>query len=325
MRKEDVDEFVSYVKDNLVGDEKGQAQLFCDRLFRAFGHKGIFEADGNLEVRVKESETEKTKFIDCLWSPAGKDGVLIEMKRKDIKNLESHFPQARDYWMNLVPSRDIGPGCRKPRYIVLCNFDKFIIYDEFNKVDEVTLDELPERYTCLSFLEGKAPLFKNNTEDISKDAARLIGELYQYLTIDKQEDKERTQHFILQCVLALFSEDVELLPKGFFTQIIQDCLDGKCDAYDEIGNLFRQMANPVPARAGKLKDIRYFNGGLFKEIDPVILDQHCLEVLKEVADKDWTKVNPSIFGALFEGTMRSKERHKLYSANTSLFTNRAAR
>ena len=317
MRKEDVDEFVSYVKDNLVGDEKGQAQLFCDRLFRAFGHKGIFEADGNLEVRVKESETEKTKFIDCLWSPAGKDGVLIEMKRKDIKNLESHFPQARDYWMNLVPSRDIGPGCRKPRYIVLCNFDKFIIYDEFNKVDEVTLDELPERYTCLSFLEGKAPLFKNNTEDISKDAARLIGELYQYLTIDKQEDKERTQHFILQCVLALFSEDVELLPKGFFTQIIQDCLDGKCDAYDEIGNLFRQMANPVPARAGKLKDIRYFNGGLFKEIDPVILDQHCLEVLKEVADKDWTKVNPSIFGALCEGTMRSKERHKFGAHFTS--------
>ena len=317
MRKEDVDEFVSYVKDNLVGDEKGQAQLFCDRLFRAFGHKGIFEADGNLEVRVKESETEKTKFIDCLWSPAGKDGVLIEMKRKDIKNLESHFPQARDYWMNLVPSRDIGPGCRKPRYIVLCNFDKFIIYDEFNKVDEVTLDELPERYTCLSFLEGKAPLFKNNTEDISKDAARLIGELYQYLTIDKQEDKERTQHFILQCVLALFSEDVELLPKGFFTQIIQDCLDSKCDAYDEIGNLFRQMANPVPARAGKLKDIRYFNGGLFKEIDPVILDQHCLEVLKEVADKDWTKVNPSIFGALFEGTMRSKERHKFGAHFTS--------
>ena len=317
MRKEDVDEFVSYVKDNLVGDEKGQAQLFCDRLFRAFGHKGIFEADGNLEVRVKESETEKTKFIDCLWSPAGKDGVLIEMKRKDIKNLESHFPQARDYWMNLVPSRDIGPGCRKPRYIVLCNFDKFIIYDEFNKVDEVTLDELPERYTCLSFLEGKAPLFKNNTEDISKDAARLIGELYQYLTIDKQEDKERTQHFILQCVLALFSEDVELLPKGFFTQIIQDCLDGKCDAYDEIGNLFRQMANPVPARAGKLKDIRYFNGGLFKEIDPVILDQHCLEVLEEVADKDWTKVNPSIFGALFEGTMRSKERHKFGAHFTS--------
>lgn len=317
MNKQNIEEFVSYVRGNLSGDEKGQAQLFCDRLFRAFGHKGIMEADGNLEVRVKETETEKTKFIDCLWSPAGKDGVLIEMKRKDIKNLESHFPQARDYWMNLVPSRDIGAGCRKPRYIVLCNFDKFVIYDELNKVDEVTIDELPERYTCLAFLEGKTPLFNNNTEDISKDAAKLIGELYQYLTIDKQEDKKRTQHFILQCVLALFSEDVELLPKGFFTQIIQDCLEGKCDSYDEIGNLFRQMASPVQARAGKLKDIRYFNGGLFKEIDPVILDEHCLNVLKEVADKDWTKINPSIFGALFEGTMRSKERHKFGAHFTS--------
>jgi len=317
MSKQDIEEFVSYVKDNLTGDEKGQAQLFCDRLFKAYGHKGILEADGNLEVRVKEADSKSTKFIDCLWSPAGKEGVLIEMKRRNIKNLESHFPQARYYWENLVPARDIGPGCRKPRYIVLCNFDKFIIFDECNKVDEVTLDELPERYTCLSFLEGKTPLFNNNIEDVSKEAARLIGELYQYLTIDKQEDKTRTQHFILQCVLALFSEDVELLPKGFFTQIIQDCLDGKCDAYDEIGNLFRQMASSTPARAGRYKDIRYFNGGLFKEIDPVILDDHCLNVLKEVADKDWTKVNPSIFGALFEGTMRSKERHKFGAHFTS--------
>ena len=307
MRKDDIEEFVSYVKANLTGDEKGQAQLFCDRLFRAYGHKGIFEADGGLEVRVKEADSKATKYID--W--------LIEMKRRDVKNLESHFPQARDYWIGLLPSRDIGPGCRKPRYIVLCNFDKFIVYDEFNKVDEVTLDELPERHTCLAFLEGKTPLFQNNTEDISKDAAGLIGELYQYLTIEQGEDEVRTQHFILQCVLALFSEDFDLLPRGFFTQMIQDCLDDKCEAYDEFGNLFRQMANPVQARAGKFKDIKYFNGGLFKKIDPVIPDRHCLEVLKEVANKDWTKVNPSIFGALFEGTMRTNERHKFGAHFTS--------
>lgn len=317
MTKQDIVDFVSFVKSSLTGDERGQAQTFCDRLFRAYGQQGIYEAGGGLEVRVKEAESNSTKYIDCLWCPAGKDGVLIEMKKRSIKNLESHFPQARDYWMNLVPSKDIGPGCRKPRYIVLCNFDRFIIYDELNKVDEVTLDELPERFTCLSFIEGKTPLFKNNTEDISKEAANLIGELYQYLTIDKHEDVTLTQHFILQCVLALFSEDVDLLPRGFFTQIIQDCLDGKVDPYDEIGNLFRQMANPTPARAGKFKGIRYFNGGLFKNIEPVVLDQHCLEVLKEVADKDWTKINPSIFGALFEGTMRSTERHK-YGAH---FTN----
>lgn len=317
MKKQNIEEFVAFVKDNLTGDEKGQAQTFCDRLFRAFGHQGLYEAKGQMELRVKEADTNSTKFIDCIWCPAGKDGVLIEMKSRSVRNLESHFPQARDYWMNLIPSRDIGPGCRKPRYIVLCNFDKFIIYDELNKVDEVTLDELPERSSCLSFLEGETPLFQDNTEEISREAAKLMGELYQYLTLEKHEDKQRAQHFILQCVLAFFSEDVDLLPRGFFTQIILDCIDGKCNAYDEIGNLFRQMASPTPARGGRFKDIRYFNGGLFKDIDPVDLDEYSLNVLRQVAVKDWTKVNPSIFGSLFEGTMRSDERHKFGAHFTS--------
>ena len=317
MRKQDIEEFVSFVKNDLYGDERGQAQTFCDRLFRAYGQKGIYEAQGKLEARIKIADTNTTNYIDCLWSPPGKDGVLIEMKKKEIKDLESHLKQARDYWDNLKPSVDIGPGCRKPRYVILCNFERFVIYDEFNKVDEVTIDELPERYTCMSFLEGNTPIFSNNTESVSKEAANLIGELYQYLTFEKKEDVTRTQHFILQCVLALFSEDIELLPKGFFTQILQDCIDGKVNPYDEIGNLFRQMASERPARGGKFKDIRYFNGGLFNDVDPIDLDEHSLKVLKEAADKDWTNINPSIFGALFEGTMRSNERHK-YGAH---FTN----
>ncbi len=317
MRKQDIEEFVSFVKNDLYGDERGQAQTFCDRLFRAYGQKGIYEAQGKLEARIKIADTNTTNYIDCLWSPPGKDGVLIEMKKKEIKDLESHLKQARDYWDNLKPSVDIGPGCRKPRYVILCNFERFVIYDEFNKVDEVTIDELPERYTCMSFLEGNTPIFSNNTESVSKEAANLIGELYQYLTFEKKEDVTRTQHFILQCVLALFSEDIELLPKGFFTQILQDCIDGKANPYDEIGNLFRQMASEKPARGGKFKDIRYFNGGLFNDVDPIDLDEHSMKVLKEAADKDWTNINPSIFGALFEGTMRSNERHK-YGAH---FTN----
>ncbi len=67
-------EFVQYVK-RLKGDEKGEAQLFCDRFFRAFGYGGILEANGELEARIKFSSTGRTKFADCLWSPDGKDGV----------------------------------------------------------------------------------------------------------------------------------------------------------------------------------------------------------------------------------------------------------
>lgn len=47
---ETITRFVAYAK-TLDGDEKGEAQVFCDRLFQAFGHQGykevipIFETD----------------------------------------------------------------------------------------------------------------------------------------------------------------------------------------------------------------------------------------------------------------------------------------
>ena len=66
MRKQDIEEFVSFVKNDLTGDERGQAQTFCDRLFRAYGQKGIFEAQGKLEARIKIADTNTTNYIDCL-------------------------------------------------------------------------------------------------------------------------------------------------------------------------------------------------------------------------------------------------------------------
>ena len=64
MRKQDVIDFVYFVKNDLSGDEKGQAQTFCDRLFRAYGQKGIYEAQGQMEARVKEADSKAYKAED---------------------------------------------------------------------------------------------------------------------------------------------------------------------------------------------------------------------------------------------------------------------
>jgi len=50
---EDLKRFVEYAR-SLEGDEKGEAQVFCDRLFQAFGHEGYKEAGATLEYRVRE-------------------------------------------------------------------------------------------------------------------------------------------------------------------------------------------------------------------------------------------------------------------------------
>lgn len=309
-------EFVDFAK-RLKGDEKGEAQLFCDRLFRAFGHGGIIEANGALEARIK-FDSGQTKFADCLWSPEGKDGVLIEMKKRAEKNLEVHFPQVRDYWIEMNPEKVIGPRAQKPKYILLCNFDRFIIYQHLTRVDEISIDEVVDRASAFNFLlpEPKEPIFHNNVAAISQDAARTIGEIFKYLVFAKSEQRPVAQRFLLQCVLALFSEDFGLLPPFIFSELIRDCQKGQ-SAYDLFGELFRQMANPKPAHGGRFKEVRYFNGGIFDVVESIELDRTSLDLLAQAADFSWKSVNPPIFGALFESTLSNEERHQFGAHFTS--------
>ena len=317
MTTETLQEFVSYAN-RLKGDEKGEAQLFCDRLFRAFGHGGIIEANGTLEARIKFSSTGRTKFADCLWSPPGQAGVLIEMKKKSVRNLETTFTQARDYWIEMNPEKVIGPGAQKPRYVILCNFERFLIYRDLTLVDDITLNQFIDRASAFNFLlpEAKEPIFEHNSVDISEGVARTIGEVFKHLIFEKKENRDVAQRFLLQCVLALFSEDFELLPRDMFTELIRDCQRGQ-STYDLFGGLFRQMASKAPARGGRFREVKYFNGGLFETVEPLELDAYSLDLLAKAADAKWKNVNPAIFGALFESTMNADERHKFGAHFTS--------
>jgi hypothetical protein len=63
-----IKKFIDYAA-TLQGDEKGEAQVFCDRLFKAFGHNGYKEAGATLEYRIKQGT--KTTFPDLVWKGRG--------------------------------------------------------------------------------------------------------------------------------------------------------------------------------------------------------------------------------------------------------------
>jgi hypothetical protein len=46
--------FVNYVAEYLKGDEKGEAPIFLDKFFRAFGHEGAIEPASQLYQLHKE-------------------------------------------------------------------------------------------------------------------------------------------------------------------------------------------------------------------------------------------------------------------------------
>ncbi|RYG88782.1 MAG: class I SAM-dependent DNA methyltransferase [Alphaproteobacteria bacterium] len=301
--------FQEYARDHITGDEKGEAQVFLDRLFIAFGHKGHKEAGATLEQRIKKNDSKGTSFADLLWKPR----VLIEMKKRGAK-LQLHYHQAFDYWLNAVPNR--------PRYVILCNFDEFWIYDfdrQLNEpVDQVALADVHTRYPALNFMfpVEKTPIFENDREAVSQRAARQMAELYKQLTTRPQStrlSREDAQRLTLQLVIAMFAEDIDLLPASTITGIVRDCLTNGQSSHDLLNGLFRQMNNKTPAKHGRYAGVPYFNGGLFNETVDTELNAHELELIggeHGAASQLWTKVNPAIYGTLFEQSMGSKTQHQ---------------
>ncbi len=305
MKKEKLIEFIEYSK-LLEKDEKGEAQVFCDRLFQAFGHKGYKEAGAVLETRVKKKNS--TKFADLVW----KDRVVIEMKKGGEK-LEKHKPQLFEYWWNLRPNQ--------PQYAILCNFDTFYIYNfsiQDEPLDKIKIENLERRVTAFNFLyeKPKKAIFENNLEEATRETADSVAKVFNSL-VDRGINREHAQKFILQCVFTMFSEDYELLPIGFFTFMLQECLHNEESSYNLIDGLFKQMSNPKNASGGRYKEIRYFNGGLFNDTVPVELNFNEIFYLLEASKKDWSKVSPIIFGTIFQGSMDAEEQHA-YGAH---FTN----
>ncbi len=164
-------EFISWVGSNIRGDEKGEAQVYLDRLFQAFGHAGVREAGATLEERVKKAAGKGTSFADLVWKPV----VLIEMKKRG-EDLSRHYRQAFDYWTRLVPGR--------PRYVILCNFDEFWIYDFDTQmdapVDKVKLPDLTTRWGALGFLFSTPlkPVFGNDQVAVTRKAADQLAECF---------------------------------------------------------------------------------------------------------------------------------------------------
>ena len=308
-RKQRLVEFADWTRDHITGDEKGQAQVYLDRLFQAFGHKGVLEAGGTLEYRIRKPEEDGggTSFADLVWKPR----VLIEMKKRG-EDLSRHYRQAFDYWTRLVPNR--------PKYVVLCNFDEFWVYDFENQMDtpkdRVSLAELSERNGALAFLSilNEKPVFAYDQVAVTREAADRLAACYK--SISKHVDRENSQAFILQMLVALFSEDIGLLEQYTVTRLLEEC-KSKEQSFDLIGGLFEAMNDAQPRKGGRYKNVPFFNGGLFAKPARIELADNEINLLKAAAAFEWSNVRPEIFGTLFEHSLEKEERHSFGQHFTS--------
>ena len=180
--------------------------------------------------------------------------------KKRGEELSKHYRQAFAYWLDLVPDR--------PQYVVLCNFDELWVYDlnwqNDEPVDKVRVEDLPLRWEALAFLlpTPEPPRFENDLVQLTRDTAGTVSGVFNAL-ITRGVDRAVAQRFTLQCVMAMFGEDVGLLPRHSFSEALDESL-GDGNAYDLVFGLFREMNEPGVTPGGRFAGTPFFNGGLYR-------------------------------------------------------------
>jgi hypothetical protein len=282
------------------GSERAEAQTFLNELLACYG------VDWKQAGARFEEPTSEGGFMDLFWP-----GVcIIEMKRpSEVDRLPNHRKQALEYWQ-----RSGTPTSPAPRYVVLCAFHRFEVWEPGAVYTEpravVDLVELPDRLDVLNFLAGRHPVFGVASADVTREAVAHVTGLYQRLRERGAADLEVLRAFTLQSVWAMFAEDLHMLPSHVFTTVLQSLLeDPSRSSADDLGQLFQYLATDGPRpEHGVYEGTPYANGSLFTQPARVHLEPEEVDLLLHAArDFNWRKVEPAIFGGLLQGAL-GKER-----------------
>ncbi|MEU3456367.1 DNA methyltransferase [Micromonospora sp. NPDC006766] len=279
-----------------AGTERAEAQTFLNELFECYGR------DRKDAGAAFEDAHSSTGIMD-LHLPGQ---LIVEMKApKETARLAQHRKQALDYWHN---SADVTAGRPAPRFVVLCSFQRFEIWEPGKYPNAplmaFALAELPDRYESLMVLAGDEPLFHYSSKGLTTVAAVAVAKVYQGLLDREAAPPESIQRFILQMVWLFFAEDYNMIEGRpteqtltFLTQVGE-----VWSSYLMLGGLFTSLNDPDDhGRQGVLKGTRYVNGDLFNKPALVHLKKEEAAELLEISKYDWRQVDPTIFGSLIEG------------------------
>ncbi len=120
---------------------------------------------------------------------------------------------------------------------------------------------------------------------------------------------EAVAHFVNRLVFCLFANDVRLLPNGMLGELLVLAQKEPDSFADSAGMLFRAMSE----RGGRIgfRSVPWFNGGLFDDDATLPLTADDIALLNKAATNDWSQVDPSIFGTLFERGLDPSKRSQL--------------
>ena len=147
---------------------------------------------------------------------------------------------------------------------------------------------------------------RRSNRDITEEAARTFAGSAERLRAAGVAP-EVASHFLTQCVFCFFAEDVGLLPGRLFERLV-----GVASAAERLRPQLEKLFEAM--RDGGLfgvDDVPWFNGGLFQRIEVPPLEPATVAALKAASGLDWSAIDPTIFGTLFERGLDPAKRSQL--------------
>ncbi len=149
---------------------------------------------------------------------------------------------------------------------------------------------------------------EKSRQELTEETAREFAGLAQRLR-ERGHEAHQVAHFVNQLVFCMFAEDVGLLPDHLFKKMLEVSRRNPAEFAENAATLFGAMAH----RGGKVgfTAIEWFNGGLFTDSHVLPVEAEDIEQLIQAAGRDWSQIDPSILGTLFERGLDPAKRSQL--------------
>ncbi|MCB1362930.1 MAG: class I SAM-dependent DNA methyltransferase [Rhodobacteraceae bacterium] len=239
------------------------------------------------------------------WADVWRKGCFAWEYKGPKKDLDRAFAQLQQYAIAL----------ENPPLLIVSDMTRFRIHTNWTntvqRVHEFTIEDLRDAATRdllrHTFTDPDRLRPAKTRQMLTEQAADRFAGLALRLRA-RGHHADTVAHFVNRLVFCMFAEDVDLLPGKMFQRMLEHCQRNPADFQGHARTLFGAMKDG--GMVG-FETVEWFNGGLFDDDSALPLEKPDLADLLEAAKLDWSDIDPSILGTLFERGLDPDKRSQL--------------
>ena len=296
-------EFIAKWHASTLKERSASQEHFID-LCRLLDEPTPAEADPTGETYCFERGATKDGGGDG-WADVWKRHHFAWEYKGKRADLDAAFNQLRQYSLAL----------ENPPLLIVSDMHRFRIRTNWtnsvSETHEFDLDDLADAHTRdrlkWAFSDPERLRPKQTRQSLTEQAAESFATVAQALRA-RGHDPHAVAHFVNRLVFCMFADDVGLLPGHMFTRMIEQARRTPQQFVDLAGDLFQVMASG--GRVG-FETVDWFNGGLFDDASVLPLERSDIRTVLAASKLDWSEIDPSILGTLFERGLDPDKRSQL--------------